>query len=172
MEDSCQYMHVHVMLLTMCVVCCECTCQGVHSVKPSGVLQCVQVGDRCTECEDDHIDVLMDRPLSFAPFDPKRRSENQWAPYVNAKDGYRGFSDPGYIRGQGAAPESVGTWVADWQFVPCSWNHQKCANLMSSMGYKNVWAPKMTSGIDSFSLRSMANLRVAPSFANKKPWSG
>ena len=28
------------------------------------------VADRCSECEDDHIDLLQDRPLSFAPFNP------------------------------------------------------------------------------------------------------
>jgi hypothetical protein len=37
------------------------------------------VGDRCGECEDDHIDVLLDRPLAYAPWTPATPRENEHA---------------------------------------------------------------------------------------------
>jgi hypothetical protein len=36
--------------------------------KHIGLTFLAKVGDRCAECEDDHIDLLQDRPLTFAPF--------------------------------------------------------------------------------------------------------
>lgn len=130
-----------------------------------------QVGDRCSECEDDHIDVLQDRPFSFAPFDPKRK-QDIWAPYVNAKDGLRGFRDPDSLRGTASSPENVGAWVADWQWVPCeSYSHEKCGALMKQMGYANTWAPSFTEGLDSYSLRPMSTLRGANPYS-QEPWSG
>jgi hypothetical protein len=129
------------------------------------------VGDRCAECPDDHIDILQDRPFSWAPFDPSNSKNNQWAPYVNAKDGYRGFRDPDAMRGTAKSPENVGTWTADWQWVPCQqYSHDKCANLMRSMGYNQVWTPSWESGIDSYSLRPVATLRGSKDLL-KEPWS-
>lgn len=50
----------------------------------------LQVGDRCGECEDDHIDILMDRPVSYAPWSPSSPGENNHAQYVNALPGRHG----------------------------------------------------------------------------------
>jgi hypothetical protein len=60
------------------------------------------------------------------------------------------------------SPEAVGTWTTDWQFVPCEWDHNKCAGLMKTLGYDNVWTPEFVEGHDSFSLRPMATLRTRP----------
>lgn len=119
-----------------------------------------QVGDRCGECPDDSIDILQDRPLTYAPFNPANPDDNTWAPYANAKDGVRGFADPDYMRGAAGCPESVGTWVSDWQWVPCSYTHDKCVDLMKSMGYSDAHAPGMTPGIDSYTMREMGQLRL------------
>ncbi len=43
-----------------------------------------QVGDRCAECEDDHIDILQDRPFAWAPYAPGNTDE-RWAPWANSK---------------------------------------------------------------------------------------
>lgn len=59
----------------------------------------------------------------------------------------------------GHAPESVGTWTTNWQWVPCDWDHSKCAGLMKDMGFDNVYTPTFVEGHDSFSLRPMATLR-------------
>jgi hypothetical protein len=64
---------------------------------------CAQVADRCSECPDDQIDILQDRPFSWAPFDPKKPDNNPNAKYVNARDGLRGFRDPDAMRGTGEA---------------------------------------------------------------------
>lgn len=129
----------------------------------------LQVGDRCSECPDDSIDILMDRPFSYAPFNPRRKADNTYAPYVNGKDGLRGFSDPNWIRDNQFSPESVGTWTADWQFVPCDgWSHEKCAGLMRDMGYTQVFTPKQTPGVDSFTLREASALRAA--YLRDVPW--
>ena len=129
------------------------------------------MGDRCSECPDDQIDILQDRPFSWAPFDPKSKSNNQWAPYVNAKDGLRGFRDPDTMRSIATSPETVGAWLADWQWVPCgSFSHAKCGTLMKQMGYDNVWTPSWQEGVDSMSLRPMSTLRGNP--YSKEPWSG
>jgi hypothetical protein len=129
-----------------------------------------QVGDRCGECPDDHIDILQDRPFSWAPFDPNRKIDNQWAPFVNAKDGPRGFRDQTMIRGSGYSPEAVGTWLADWQWVPCEgWSHQRCGQLMRSMGYNQVFTPSWQEGLDSYSMRPVSSLRGNP--YTKEPWT-
>jgi hypothetical protein len=121
-----------------------------------------QVADRCSECPDDQIDILQDRPFSWAPFDPKTPDNNPNAKYVNARDGLRGFRDPDAMRSTGHAPESVGTWTANWQFVPCEWDHNKCAGLMKGMGFDTVYTPTFMEGHDSFSLRPMSTLRTRP----------
>jgi hypothetical protein len=121
------------------------------------------VADRCSECPDDQIDILQDRPFSWAPFDPKAPKNNPNAIFVNAKDGLRGFSEPDAMRGTGHSPESVGTWTVNWQFVPCEgWSHAKCGELMTSMGFDKVFTPAFAEGMDSFSLRPMASLRTRP----------
>lgn len=145
--------------------------QKENARKHLGLTFLAKVGDRCSECPDDHIDILQDRPFSWAPFDPSNRQNNQWAPYVNAKDGYRGFRDPDAMRGTAISPENVGTWTADWQWVPCQqFSHDKCAGLMRSMGYNNVWTPSWESGIDSYSLRPVSTLRSSKDLL-KEPWS-
>ena len=113
------------------------------------------VRDRCSECDDDHIDLLQDRPLCFAPYDPRSNASvhmDKWAPWVNAKDGLRGMNDTKTIWGLGNSATAVGTWVADWQFVPCNFTHAKCSDLMRAVGYKTVYAPTMTNGTNSLTL--------------------
>lgn len=153
--------------------CGQCMCVRLHggddkfntglqkdaASKHIGLTFLAQVGDRCGECEDDHIDLLQDRPLTFAPFNPAVQNDNYNAPYVNAKDGLRGFSDPSYMRGSQFSLENVGAWTSDWQWVPCSYTHDQCANLMRGMGYGTVFTPKWTEGVDSFSMRPISQLR-------------
>lgn len=118
--------------------------------------------------------MLQDRPLTFAPFDPSNEDNNYNAPFVNAKDGLRGISDPSYMRGGKYSLENVGAWTADWQWVPCSWSHTQCAGLMKNMGYDNVWIPQKVEGVDSFSLRPVSQLRASGKLADrlfKQPWS-
>ena len=69
-----------------------------------------RVVDACSECEDDHIDVLTDRPFSYAPvnkFNPK-------AKYYNS------------IPGPRLVPVNlaygVGVWKVQWNFVDCNTN--------------------------------------------------
>lgn len=132
-----------------------------------------KVGDRCSECEDDHIDLLQDRPLTFAPFDPRSEGNNYNAPYVNAKDGLRGFRDPQYMRGSPRSLENAGAWTSDWQWVPCEWSHSQCANLMRNMGYDNVWTPQKVEGVDSFSMRPISQLRsTSNARLFQEPWTG
>jgi hypothetical protein len=132
------------------------------------------VGDRCGECEDEHIDLLLDRPLSFAPYDrsipdgqdqaraqaaatrpgaaiPPVRPTNRRAPLVNRLKGPRVFSASASLRGQGrGAPEAVGVYVADWQWVPCEWTHAQCAAMWRRLGFNGLaWAPPVRSGVDS-----------------------
>lgn len=129
--------------------CGKCVCIRVHggdigynvglqtpSVSPHiGLSFMGRVADRCGECPDDSLDILQDRPYSYAP----DNGDNRNAAEVNKIPGPRGFTKPG-------APESVGTWVADWQFVPCTWTHSQCAKFMASYGYK-TFTPNMTTGI-------------------------
>ncbi|KAF8072387.1 ttc4 [Scenedesmus sp. PABB004] len=165
--------------------CGQCMCVRLHGAddkfnsglqteqarKHVGLTFLAKVGDRCAECDDDHIDILQDRPFSWAPFDPKASGNNPFAPYVNAKDGLRGFRDPDAMRSTAISPETVGAWNADWQWVPCEgWSHDKCASLMRSMNYKEVWPPAWTAGLDSFTLRPIATLRGANPYT-KEPWS-
>lgn len=166
--------------------CGKCMCIRMHGAdelfnsglqkdraqKHLGLTFMGKVGDRCAECEDDHVDILQDRPFSWAPFDPKHAADNTWAPYVNAKDGLRGFRDPATLRSSGYSPEAVGAWTVDWQFVPCeSFNHAKCGTLMKQMGYDNVWTPSFEAGVDSATLRPMATLRGSNPYS-KEPWTG
>lgn len=66
---------------------------------------------------------------------------------ANSLPGVRGFSDPQLIPGGDAAPETVGTWVAAWNWVPCQgWSHAKCADMMRSVGYRNARVPAPTPG--------------------------
>ncbi|KAI8462327.1 MAG: hypothetical protein J3K34DRAFT_194117 [Monoraphidium minutum] len=168
--------------------CDKCMCVRLHGgddkfngglqketlSKHIGLTFLAKVGDRCAECEDDHIDLLQDRPLTFAPFNPAREADNYNAPYANAKSGLRGFADPQYMRGSQYSLENAGAWTADWQFVPCGWSHSQCANLMKGMGYKDVWTPKMTEGVDSFSMRPVSQLRGDAKRSDrlfKEPWN-
>ena len=124
-----------------------------------------KVGDRCGECEDEHIDVLLDRPLAYAPYDPAAPRENANAVYANSKPGPRGFSDPKAMRGGDFAPETAGTWVADWQWVPCQgWSHLKCAMMMRGAGYKRVFTPADTPGVDSNTLKRVSKV------IGSRPW--
>jgi hypothetical protein len=76
------------------------------------------------------------------------------------------------MRGSQFSLENAGAWTADWQFVPCSYTHAQCGTLMRAMGYDNVWAPKMTEGVDSFSLRPISQERGAANNNRlfKAPW--
>jgi hypothetical protein len=138
-----------------------------------------RVRDRCAECPDDQIDVLMDRPFSYAPFDPNNPAsvrEQRFAPYANARDNARVFGNPAEMRGTQFSPEAVGTWTADWQFVPCEWTHQRCVDMFKSVGYAQARAPRPSAGVDSYSLRPVSELRLASgsSLARTlfdKPWN-
>ncbi|GBF96386.1 hypothetical protein Rsub_09185 [Raphidocelis subcapitata] len=165
--------------------CDKCMCVRMHGgdnkynpglqtepmQKHMGLTFLAKVGDRCGECEDDHIDLLQDRPLTFAPFKPDG-GDNYHAPYANAQDGLRGFSDPNWMRGSQYSLENVGVWTADWQWVPCEWSHEKCGTLMKGMGYQNVFTPKWTEGVDSFSMRPISQLRGTNNDRLfKQPWT-
>ena len=106
---------------------------------------------------------------------PPPSKHKKQAPYVNAKDGLRGLADVGAIRGGAKALETAGTLTVDWQFVPCSYTHDQCATLMRSMGYDNVWTPKRSEGVDSFSLRPISTQRGASGATYdrlfKEPWT-
>lgn len=93
-----------------------------------------KVSDRCYECTPDSIDILLDRPYSFAHVEPN--NPNAWK--VNRLDGYRGFKT--------AEVFNVGTWTSLWQFVPCDWDHKKCASFVASYGYKTR-TPSWTKGV-------------------------
>lgn len=166
--------------------CDKCMCVRMHgadevfnpglqkdnAAKHIGLTFKAKVGDRCGECEDDHIDLLQDRPLTFAPFNPDASNDNPNAPYVNARDGLRGFSDPNWMRGSQYSLENAGAWTSDWMWVPCEWTHQQCAGLMKSMGYDNVWTPGYVEGVDSFSLRPISQLRGTNNDRLfKEPWT-
>jgi hypothetical protein len=66
-----------------------------------------KVMDACSECEDDHIDIMADRPYTNALV-------NSWNPkarYYNSLPGARAIPvDIVY---------SVGVWKAQWNFVDC-----------------------------------------------------
>jgi len=64
-----------------------------------------KVLDRCSECEDDHIDILADIPYTDAPV-------NEWNPKAseaNAVQGDRAMTSQ--------MAYSVGVWTTEWQFV-------------------------------------------------------
>lgn len=131
--------------------CGYCVCMRVHggdiAYNPGlhrdavrrriGLTFMARVSDRCGECSSDAVDVLQDRPFSYAPNIP---ADNPNAPRVNRLPGPRGFNESS---GR-FSPESVGTWVADWQFVPCNWTHTNCARFMRGFGYNTytpLWRP-------------------------------
>ncbi|KAF6252721.1 hypothetical protein COO60DRAFT_1463572 [Scenedesmus sp. NREL 46B-D3] len=105
--------------------------KGVHRwvvQKYKGMSFMGRVIDRCGECPPDSIDILLDRPFSYAPTWPEGDNPNAGA--VNRLPSPRVF-------GQTTGPEtaeSVGTWTALWQFVPCEWSHAKCAAFVASYG--------------------------------------
>jgi hypothetical protein len=68
------------------------------------------VRDMCSECDDDHIDILADRPYTQAPID----KWNPLAKKYNAKPGIRKI--PSNI------VYSVGVWKTEWNFVNCNTN--------------------------------------------------
>jgi hypothetical protein len=71
------------------------------------------VHDMCPECEDDHIDVLADRPYTQSP-------QDRWNP--NAKM-HNAIPGPRIIPHNVAY--GVGIWKVEWNFVPCATNCQK-----------------------------------------------
>jgi len=98
-----------------------------------------KVMDRFGEGPDDSIDILQDRPYSFAP---NTLGDNPRAYIVNKKDGYRIFTET-----HGAEnPESVGTWTVLWNFVSCKMSHRQCAAMMRKMGYNHTRTPKWLKG--------------------------
>lgn len=106
--------------------------KGLHKwvvLKYKGMSFMGKVGDRFAEGPDDAIDILQDRPYSFAPTYP---SDNPNAEIVNNMKGPRVFQST-----QGPeSPESVGTWTSLWKFVPCNWTHSTCAEYIATFGYK------------------------------------
>lgn len=95
-----------------------------------------RVADRGAEMSDDAIDILQERPYTYAP-NTKGDNPNAWR--VNRLNGLRAFTNP-------RTAQSVGVWTALWQFVPDDWNHDTCARFMNSFGYK-TWTPKWTPGV-------------------------
>ena len=108
--------------------------KGLHKwvvLKYKGMSFMGKVQDRFGEGPDDAIDILQDRPYSFAPIYPNP-NDNPNAPIVNNMQSPRIFNST-----QGPeSPESVGTWTALWQFVPCKWTHKDCAKYIQTFGYK------------------------------------
>lgn len=97
-------------------------------LKRKGLSFMGRVADRCGENMDDGLDVLLDRPYAYAPL----VKNNPLAYKANRIAGVRAFKE---LEGP-YAPQSVGTWTALWQFVPCAWTHAKCAEFVKSYGYK------------------------------------
>jgi hypothetical protein len=97
-----------------------------------------RVGDRMGEGSDESIDILLDRPFSYAYVGP----ENPNAGTVNRLTGLRGFTQ---LSGP-EMPVTVGTWTALWNFVPCDWTHDICSNWVKSFNY-TTWTPRVTPGI-------------------------
>lgn len=96
-----------------------------------------KVGDKLGEGSDDAIDVFRDRPYAFSAL-----QDNKYAQEGNAISGLRAFTS---LVGP-ESPESVGTWTAMWQFVPCgNWTHEKCAHFVRSYGYRS-WTPSWKHG--------------------------
>jgi len=69
-----------------------------------------KVLDSCVECDDDHIDVLSDRPYTYAP----TNKDNPKAAHYNSLPGPRAI--PSRIA------YSVGIWKVQWNFASCSTN--------------------------------------------------
>ncbi|KAI8469932.1 MAG: hypothetical protein J3K34DRAFT_521733 [Monoraphidium minutum] len=144
-------------------------CDDVYNPHPNrdnvlrnqGLAFAARVGDRCGECEDDHVDVLLDRPFAYAPYDAARLEydgtiSNRHAPLVNRLMGLRGFSDPQALRGGPSSTESVGVYTGDWQWAPCSMTHADCGTMFQQMGYA-VQMPRVTPGINSDTLEPITS---------------
>ena len=97
-----------------------------------------KVGDRCGECADDSIDILMDRPYSYNPVSNAGEADQGHA--ANAIAGLRGFS------GRPDEPFDVGTFASVWNFVPCSWTHEQCASFVQDLGYQ-TFTPRFSKGL-------------------------
>ncbi len=109
--------------------------------KHRGVTFAGRVADRMSEGADQSIDILLDRPFAYAPVVPV----NPNAAKVNALSGVRAF--PARDAASPEYPIAVGTWTALWQFVPCSWDHARCARaLRRATGY-DTRVPRNTTGI-------------------------
>ncbi len=118
-----------------------------------------RVADRCGECEDDHVDVLMDRPFAYAPYFPSSNGGtpgNPNAPIVNRLSGPRIFGDPQAVRGGKTSPYGPGVWTVDWQWASCTSSHAECAALFDRHGYQGTKTPPPTSGIDSCTLKPIS----------------
>lgn len=76
-----------------------------------GLAMMASVQDQCSECQDDSIDVLLDRPYAFN----QDLTEN--ARKANAVKG---------VRGSSISPFEVGAFGVAWNFAPCSWTHADC----------------------------------------------
>jgi len=64
---------------------------------------------RCAECEDEHLDVLLDRPLSYAPYDKTKRDmpenttiTNRHAPLVSRASSELGLGCCAFVQDSGA----------------------------------------------------------------------
>jgi hypothetical protein len=110
--------------------------------KHKGLSLMGKVGDRCGECNDDSIDILLDRPYSYNKIGEAEAHGKGFE--VNAKSGLRGFDD-------GSTPYAVGTWVAFWNFVPCDWTHEQCAAYVKEKTGYDTHTPKMTPGKPNYS---------------------
>jgi hypothetical protein len=113
---------------------------SMEKVKPfRGATFMGKVADRCGECNDDSIDIFMDRPYAFSPVSTCQEYVN--APIANSKSGYRLFDSK-------ADAYSVGSYGAIWNWVPCDWTHEMCAAFVEKeMGYK-TFTPKPSQGND------------------------
>lgn len=67
-----------------------------------------KVYDQCPECEDDHIDILADRPYSYAP----TSTDNPKSKYFNSLPGPRIMSS--------SMAYGVGVWKVQWNFIDCA----------------------------------------------------
>jgi hypothetical protein len=93
-----------------------------------------KIWDQCSECADDSIDTMTDRPYSYN----SQKDESSAA--VNKKDGLRLFDKSFNVY-------NIGQFVVVWNFVPCKWTHDKCAEFVrANLGYQTK-TPKKTQGM-------------------------
>ncbi len=83
-----------------------------------------RVEDLCPECEDDHIDILADRPYTFGPVD----KYNPMAARMNSIPPTTRIVPRNIAYG-------VGIWRVEWQFASCNTN---CNNFFSKMPMKRT----------------------------------